>query len=382
MRVAVLGAGGTIAPAIVRDLAESDEVTALRLLDLDLGKAQAVADGHGGDKAEALEVDANEGLAEQLDGVDVLVNSAAYRVNLAAMRACLDAGCHYMDLGGLYHVTSQQLELSSDFSERGLLALLGIGSAPGKTNLLAARAMRELGGPAKAMTVVAAGRDLDPPKDVVSFPYAVQTLLDEITMPPMALVDGSPRELEPLQAGPTLDVGDPIGEVETIYTLHSETLTFGPSFGAKDVTFALSLPPAVLERLKELAGASPEEVADAAASAAPPSPNTVSVHLVDVTGEDGSVVRARSVTSPNRDWGIGGGVVSTASPAAAAVRLLARGAIDARGALPPEKCIDPDEMFAELDPRGERFDTAELQEVASRTSGTPPRSSTTSTASR
>ena len=40
MRVAVLGAGGTIAPAIVRDLAESEEVTAMRLLDIDLDRPQ------------------------------------------------------------------------------------------------------------------------------------------------------------------------------------------------------------------------------------------------------------------------------------------------------------------------------------------------------
>ena len=51
-----------------------------------------------------------------------------------------------MDLGGLYHVTAEQLELSAEFEQRGLLALLGIGSAPGKTNLMAARAVRELAG--------------------------------------------------------------------------------------------------------------------------------------------------------------------------------------------------------------------------------------------
>ena len=51
MRVAVLGAGGTIAPAIVRDLAESDEVTEMVLLDLDAEKAGAVAEAHGGGKA-------------------------------------------------------------------------------------------------------------------------------------------------------------------------------------------------------------------------------------------------------------------------------------------------------------------------------------------
>ena len=40
--VAILGAGGTIGPAIVRDLAESDEVDALRALDLDGARAECV----------------------------------------------------------------------------------------------------------------------------------------------------------------------------------------------------------------------------------------------------------------------------------------------------------------------------------------------------
>ena len=86
----MLGAGGIIAPAIVRDLAESDEAADLLLLDLDEGRAQAVARTHGRKKARAQGVDARDGgLANALDDVDVLVNSASYRVNLDAMRACL-----------------------------------------------------------------------------------------------------------------------------------------------------------------------------------------------------------------------------------------------------------------------------------------------------
>ncbi len=356
MRVAVLGAGGTIAPAIVRDLAESEEVTAMRLLDIDLRRAEAVAMEHGGGKAQARQADATHDLAEQLAGVEVLVNSAAYRINLAAMRASLDAGCHYMDLGGLYHVTGEQLKLSSEFEQRGRLALLGIGSAPGKTNLLAARAVRELPGKPVSISVLAAGRDLAPPAGT-SFPYALRTLLDEITMPPMALINGRPQEMRPLQDGPRADFGDPIGEADTIFTLHSEVLTFGESFDAPNVTFALSLSPAVLEGLKELEGASEERIAQVARSASPPSPNTLSIHIVEVAGAD-TVIRARSVTPPNEAWGLGGGIVSTASPVAAAVRLLARGSIARRGALPPEACLDPDEMFAELEGRGVRFDVS------------------------
>jgi saccharopine dehydrogenase (NAD+, L-lysine-forming) len=275
------------------------------------------------------------------------------------MQACLEVGCHYLDLGGLYHVTAEQLVLSAKFEQHGLLALLGIGSSPGKTNLLAARAVRELGGEPVSISVAAAGRDLDPPPGL-SFPYALRTLLDEITLPPVALVDGETHELQPLQPGPRIDFGEPIGEAETIFTLHSEVLTFGESFGAPNVTFALSLRPEVLEHLRELAGASEERLAEVARSASPPSPRTQAVHLVEVAGAD-ALIRARSVTGPHEKWGLGGGIVSTASPAAAAVRLLARGRITATGALPPERCIDPGEMFAELESRGVRFEFTSSQ---------------------
>ncbi len=102
------------------------------------------------------------------------------------MRACLAAGCSYLDLGGLYWMTGRQLELADEFERAGLLALLGIGSSPGKTNLMAQRAVevldvepgqitddRHRGGRSRPR----AGRDgrLRPP-------YAIQTLLDELTL--------------------------------------------------------------------------------------------------------------------------------------------------------------------------------------------------------
>ena len=58
----------------------------------------------------------------------------------------------------------------------------------------------------------------------------MRTLLDEITMAPMALINGRPQEMRPLQDGPSADFGEPIGVAETIFTLHSEVLTFGDSF--------------------------------------------------------------------------------------------------------------------------------------------------------
>ncbi len=353
--VAVLGAGGTIAPAIVHDLAESEEVGQMLLLDLDLAKADAVTTAHGGGKASARTVDARDvaDLGAALDGVDVLVNTASYRINLDAMRACLTARCHYLDLGGLYWLTSRQLELSQQFHRAGLLAVLGIGSSPGKTNLMALRAVRELGDDgAETIEVCAAGRD-PLAGEQFSPPYAVQTLLDELTLKPVVLREGIPIEIEPLSDGGSVDFGKPIGTTETIYTLHSELATFGTSFGASSVSFRLSLAPRLLARLKALIGADADAVAQAAHEAVPPSAQTTSVHLVHATTSDGRSATVRAQTGPH--FGLGGSIVSTAAPIAAAVRLLARGSLTAVGTHPPELCIDPDEMFAELETRGCRF---------------------------
>ena len=358
LRVAVLGAAGTIAPAIVRDIASSDEVSSILLLDLDAKRAAAVAAEHGGGIAEARGADARSGLAAEIESCDVLVNSASYRVNLDAMRACLQAGCHYLDLGGLYHVTGEQLALGDEFERADRLAVLGIGSSPGKTNLLAARAAEELGG-AEAIEVSAAGRDPDPPPGL-SLPYALETLIDELTLPPVVLRGGEPVELEPLSSGGEVDFGEPIGPAPTIHTLHSELRTFGESFACREASFRLSLAEDLLERLRELAGATEDEVRTAGRDAGKPSPRTVAVHLVEARGSDRGA-RMRAVTGPHEEWGIGGGIVSTASPAAATVRLLARGRLDARGALPPERCIDPGEMFAELETRGCRFELELLE---------------------
>ena len=92
MRVAILGAGGTIAPAIVRDLAESDDVAELLLVDLDRDKARAAAERHGGGKAS---------VADGVTGADVVVNSAGYRINLDVMRSSLEAGAVTLTIASL-----------------------------------------------------------------------------------------------------------------------------------------------------------------------------------------------------------------------------------------------------------------------------------------
>ena len=351
MRVAVLGAAGLMGRAIVRDLQESAEISGLTELDRERSRAA------GADIA-AVDASDRQQLTLALEGVDLLVNAADYRVNLAAMDAALAARCHYVDLGGLYHVTARQLALHPDFAQAGLLAVLGCGAGPGKTNVMAAWAADGLD-VVHAVRCASAGHDDDPPPGV-SLPYSLQTLLDELIEAPMVLRGGEALALEPLADGGDIDFPEPIGRRGSLHTLHSEVLTLGESLGAPDVDFRLALAPRVERSLRQIARGAP------APPIAPPSTQTSSAQLVEVRGErDGEsvVVRVTALTGPHAGWGFGGGVVSTASVAAAVARLMARGELrdptgfaPLTGVHPPERALHHASLFPELESRGCTFD--------------------------
>ncbi len=371
-RVAVVGAAGIIGPAIVATLSEMQAVDGILCLDRDEAGAREVADRYGGPNASGggLDIRNPDASARALDGVRVLVNTAAYRVNLPAMAAALRAGAAYVDLGGLFHVTRQQLERDAEFRAQGLLAVLGMGSTPGKTNVMATRAVELLGGHAEQIVVAAAGRDPDPPTGPLVAPYALETILDELTMPTPVVRGGQVEYLEPLTDAGVIEFGAPVGPAPTIYTIHSEQATFADSFGASDVSFRLSLNPAFLDRIRflaELGLASQEPVKLNGAELAPrqfllevlrrlprssPSHRAIGLHRVEAHGEPGMAV-VECVTQAVDRLGFGGGVLSTASPPAVVADMICRGELDHHtGVLPSERAVPFGPLFERLERYG------------------------------
>jgi saccharopine dehydrogenase-like NADP-dependent oxidoreductase len=369
--VAVVGAAGIIGPAIVATLAEHDAVDEIRCLDVNAEGAREVAERHGGGRAtgSALDITDPDAAHEALAGSTVLLNTAAYRINLAAMEAALRAGAHYIDLGGLYHVTREQLKLDQPFREAGLLAVLGMGSTPGKTNVMAAHAVSRLGGRIDSVIVAAAGRDPEPPPGPLVAPYAVETILDELSMPTPVIRDGQPVFLEPLTDAGIVEFGDPVGPTPTIYTIHSEQATFADSFGARDVSFQLSLNPAFLEKIRlltdlGLASIDPVDVCGteisprrvllaliAALPKATPSHQAFGIHRVEVRGAHGRAV-TECITRAVDRLDFGGGVLSTACPPAVVADMICRGEIESRGVLPSERAVPFQPLFERLERYG------------------------------
>ena len=365
--VAVVGAAGIIGPAIVATLAEHDAVDEIRCLDRDGDGARAVAERHGGGKATAAGLDVTDhgAAVAAVRGSTLLLNTAAYRINLAAMEVALEAGAHYLDLGGLYHVTREQVKLDLRFREARLLAVLGMGSTPGKTNVMAARAVELLGGEVERIVVAASGRDPEPPPGPLVAPYAVETILDELTMPTPVVRDGEVQMLEPMTPAGVVEFGDPVGTAETVFTIHSEMATFPRSFGARDVGFQLSLDPRFLAKVRllaELGLASTDPVEMDGGSVVPrrlllelirrlpraePSQRTVGVHRIEAYGPAGTAV-VECVTRAVEGLGFGGGIASTACPPAVVAAMICRGELDARGVVPSERSVPFGPLFERL----------------------------------
>jgi saccharopine dehydrogenase-like NADP-dependent oxidoreductase len=320
--IAVVGAIGTVGRRVASFLEEWGAEVARRDFRLD-----------GAEHVDARDASS---LQRALEGADVVVNAADYRLNLDVMRGALAAGAHYVDLGGLFHMTRKQLALDEEFRAAGLTAILGLGSAPGKTNLLASAAAKRLGEDPVSMEIWAATRDPAAEGHPFPAPYSVQTLRDELQMSPMVVRDGQLVDVEPLSGEAEREFPAPVGRATGIFTLHSELATLPERFPTlREASFRLCLSPGLLEKLLALEdGQFPEPYTQ--------SDESVAVHLVELAGAESRVV-GTTITR-------GGSGKSTSEPAARGALELAAGRLDAPGVRPPESAIeDPEGFLALLD---------------------------------
>jgi saccharopine dehydrogenase-like NADP-dependent oxidoreductase len=376
-----LGGGGAMGRVTVRALAEDERVNRVTVADLrrEAGEHTVAWLTRGREKAHAVacDVTATDALAKLLAGAHAVLNATDYPFNLDVMRAALAARVPYADLGGLFHMTRRQYELHNAFVEAGVTAVLGIGSTPGITNVLARVAADQLD-TVERLHVRVGSADFRAGDIPFAPPYSIRTIFDECTLEPMIYVGGEWRAVSPLTGHASVDFPAPIGHATALYTLHSEVALFPVSFGVRglrEASFKIAFPPRFLEQLTllvdlGLAGTkaveargvergrrvkvSPRELLVALLERRElpaGEPDDCDVLRVDASGtKDGVVVELREemVALPYQPWGIAAGDVDTGVPLAIAGILLASGEARLPGSHGAELVFEPRQFLAEL----------------------------------
>lgn len=384
MHLVVLGGGGAMGRITVRALAEDARVSHITVADVNLAAAERTIAwlGQGQDKTHAVACDVRDEqtTAEILQSSAVVLNATDYPFNLHVMRAALAARVSYADLGGLFHMTRRQYDLDTAFREAGVTAILGIGSTPGITNLLARVAVDQLDS-VERLDVRIGSSDFRQSGAPFATPYSIRTIFDECTLEPMVYADGDWHTVPPMSGQEHVDFPAPVGSVTAMHTLHSEVALFPVSFrdqGLRHASFKIAFPPAFLSQLKllvdiGLASANTIPVREpehgttvriaprefiAAMLAAQRSPDTqgeepddCDVLRVVAEGRRNSVTMRlieEMVVRPYAPWQAAAGDIDTGVPLAIAGILLGSGGARTTGACGVELAFEPFTFLREL----------------------------------
>jgi saccharopine dehydrogenase-like NADP-dependent oxidoreductase len=299
-----------------------------------------------------------------------------YYFNLDVMRACLEVGAHYTDLGGLFHLTRKQLQLHDEFAKAGITAVLCMGSAPGVPNVQARYA-------ADRLDTVEAIRIYDGilplTGDDVRFGYAIPTIIDELVMPPMVFRDGEFAEAEPLSGTEDYWFEPPVGMLRCHLSLHSEVATLPVTFkdkGIRECFFKINywgMSPEAFAKVKLLAdlGFAGSEPVDVKGTPVKPRDLLVTLLADYIPPLDAFVQEAADPTRWTKEivTEISGakdgkpityrmgtltpiGSLPTGVAPSIAAQWLAAGRVPTPGVFAPEVALDPVPFFAELAERG------------------------------
>jgi len=373
MHIIVLGGAGAMGRIAVRTLTEYTDIDQITIADYNEERAHEVAASLHSSNILVKQIDVNdqERLRTLLRGADVVLNAVEYVFNLPVLRACILEKVDYADLGGLFHMTRELMDMHDEVSAAGITAILGMGGTPGVTNVLARAAVDKLDR-VESIKVQLGCSDDTPSSAPLVAPYSIRTILDEFTKQPQVFQDGVWYPQQPLSGQEEMVFPLPVGRATAIYSLHSECATFPISFrdkGIHYVSFKIAFPSDFMTKLKFLVDlgfgsdesvnvrgvkVSPREVLARLMEMAPNEdvePQDCDVLRIVANGEaEGQRVGITNqiVVLPYRRWGISAGALDTGTPLAIAGHMLATGEITRRGAVGPEMCIPVEPFFHEL----------------------------------
>jgi len=376
MKFIILGGYGNIGQVIVQDLSEFAPESQITITGRDAGKARKLMKKLKRKNINFIKTDI---LSKNLPGIlkqyDVCVNATQYYNNLKVMKACMKAKINYLDLGGLFHMTRKQLKLNAEFKKINKIAVLGCGSTPGITNVLASYAAQFFDA-IKSINISFADADFTRYRQKFVLPYTFHTIVDEFMLKPYILKKGKLKAVAPLSGEKMLHFSLFPQEMQNqkgFYTLHSELATFHRSFKEKklkECSFRVTFLQNFINKIKTLIEGGFASQKKVSLKGQKNKILDVSAKIMDqwlpqqiVTDEE--IIRVDLLGKKNgkkmqivmdaiaKSRGkIPAGTHDTGIPASIIAIMVGKGVINKTGVHPSESCIPSIEFFKELYKRG------------------------------
>jgi saccharopine dehydrogenase-like NADP-dependent oxidoreductase len=270
MRVLVVGAGG-VGSAIAVAAQRRDFFEHLVVADIDARRAQAAVDKLPDDaRFEAATVDASDprAIAElaRSSRATVIVNACDPRFNPPIFDAAFETGCTYLDMA--MHLSEPdpdepftktgvklgdaQFAVAAHWEERGLLALVGIGTEPGFSDVMARYAADHLFSSIDEVGV-RDGADLTIEGYDFAPTFSIWTTIEECLNPPVIWErDRGWYTTAPFSEPETFDFPAGIGPIECVNVEHEEVLLVPRWVDCARVTFKYGLGDEFIEVLRVL----------------------------------------------------------------------------------------------------------------------------------
>lgn len=384
MKILIVGTGAQ-GSVIATEIVKSPEVSEVRLSDIDLGKAERLAERLKSEKVRTYRVDANRinDVMRAAREVNVIVNTTTWndQINLNIMEAALNVGAHYQDLASY---PSKQLALSNRWKEARLTALIDTGVSPGFTNVLVAQAADKLDRVEEIRIRLWGGVESKKP---ISF-WSPETAWADMAEEPVVYENGEYKEVPPFSGEEVYNFPDPVGPQTVFWHSHEEPETL-PRFigkGVKYVDFKMGGPRFPLAKaIVELGLLNDKPIdvkgvkvapRDVFLALVPPTPSMEEVErmvkagminmraccAVDVKGQkEGAEVRYILYSNfmdihelEKRMPGANPVAYITSIPASIFTKMLVKGRIKTKGVIPPE-ALEPavrQAFIAELAEKG------------------------------
>jgi saccharopine dehydrogenase-like NADP-dependent oxidoreductase len=402
VKVLVLGAGavGTVSTlkftqsAMLEQLVIADAVSA---------RASLLADRLNDSRVSSVGLDAGDraAVAHAIweTGSTILLNAALPATNMAVMGACLDAGCHYIDMAstgtdddGLPKM-EDQFALDAEFRKRHRFALLGMGADPGTTNVYAAYAARHLLDEVTEIRVRDGDNSICQGHDGFIAAFSPWVLIDECLCRAVSWRDGKYHLEEPLSGSEPFNFPE-LGVLNCFYVDHEESKTLPRFFPrAKVIDFKLCMDEVTHSTLKVMRQLGMNRVDKINVGGVEVAPRDVVVSLLpqpkDLAGRlrgktcVGTLVKGKKAGEERAfyiynvadhqavytELGVQATAYQTGIPPVVAAELISSGVWSGWGVFCPEQ-LDPDPFLARLSQLGMpwqvRDDSALLDSRAAR----------------